>query len=105
MQSIFLYVVIALSCVVFVLFVVIGGMGWKLRRARTKFVNDTGQPDPSSDRHVLTSMTCLELHPMSSEGQSPASTDLQVLQFENKASAHYNMGFEKEIEESEQDDD
>ena len=92
------------------LFVVIGWMTRKLRRAQTKTVNetiseDTGPPDSSSDRHVSTSGICLELHPMSSEGQSPASPDLQVLQFENKASAYYNVGFKKEIEENEQDDD
>ena len=92
------------------LFVVIGGMARKLRRARTKTVNetiseDTGQPDSSSDGHVSTSGSCLELHPMSSEGQSSASHNLQVLQFENKASSHYNVGFKKEIEENEQDDD
>ena len=92
---------------VFVLLAIICGMGCKLRKAKLR-LNDTkkkadstifddiGTPVSSFDELASSPESCLQLKPMSSEGQSPAFPDPQALQFENKAFGHQNIGFAKE---------
>ena len=91
---------------VFVLLAIICGMGCKLRKAKLR-LNDTkkadstifddiGPLDSSFDELASSPESCLQLKPMSSEGQSPAFPDPQALQFENKAFGHQNIGFAKE---------
>lgn len=71
-------------------------MGCKLRKAKLR-LNDTKKKADSTDDELASSPeSCLQLKPMSSEGQSPAFPDPQALQFENKAFGHQNIGFAKE---------
>lgn len=86
---------------VFVLLAIICGMGCKLRKAKLRLNDakkkaDIGPPDSSFDELASSPESCLQLKPMSSEGQSPAFPDPQALQFENKAFGHQNIGFAKE---------
>lgn len=76
-------------------------MGCKLRKAKLRLNDakkkaDIGPPDSSFDELASSPESCLQLKPMSSEGQSPAFPDPQALKFENKAFGHQNIGFAKE---------
>ncbi|KAJ7357740.1 hypothetical protein OS493_023213 [Desmophyllum pertusum] len=68
----FIASVIVLSCIVFVLFVVIGVLIWRQRRTVPKnrttsagkaFTEDAGQPDSPRDQHVSEPGSYMELHP------------------------------------------
>lgn len=95
---------IVLSCIVFVLLVVIGVLIWRQRRTVPKnrttsagktFTEDAGQPDSPRDQHVSEPGSYMELHPRPSQEQSPAA-HYQTLQDENKAPGYYNVGLNKE---------
>ena len=101
---------IALSCIVFVLVVVIGVLIWRLRRTvannRTTtsgkaFTDDVGQPDSPHDQHVSEPGSYMELHPRPLQEQLPAAPNYQALQGKNKAPEYYNVGFNKENKEKE----
>ena len=95
-------------CVVLPLLVVIGGVACKLknRRAgaqlinRTKELNriisdDMGPPDSSHEQLASSPASYLQLHSMTSEGNSPGFPDSQVVQFENKAFDPQSVNSEK----------
>ncbi|KAJ7358728.1 hypothetical protein OS493_021499, partial [Desmophyllum pertusum] len=109
-HNIFNASVIALSCIVFVLVVVIGVLIWRLRRTvannRTTtsgkaFTDDVGQPDSPRDQHVSEPGSYMELHPRPLQEQLPAAPHYQALQGKNKAPEYYNVGFKKENKEKE----
>ncbi|XP_022783220.1 protein sidekick-2-like isoform X2 [Stylophora pistillata] len=107
-QSNFPVAVIVVLCVVLPLLVVIGGVACKLknRRAgaqlinRTKELNriisdDMGPPDSSHEQLASSPASYLQLHSMTSEGNSPGFPDSQVVQFENKAFDPQSVNSEK----------
>jgi len=96
--------VIALSCIVFVLLVVIGVLIWRLRRASPinrattadKVITDNvGQPDSPRDQHVSEPGLYMEVHLRPSEGQSRAPPEYESLQGRDKNAEYYNVGFSK----------
>lgn len=97
--------VITLSCIVFVLLVVIGVLIWRVRRAlpnnRTTtadkaIIDNVGQSDSPRNQHVSEPGLYMELHPRPSEGQSRAPPEYTSLQGRNKNSEYYNVGFSKQ---------
>ncbi|KAJ7358805.1 Cell adhesion molecule [Desmophyllum pertusum] len=109
-HNIFIASVIALSCIVFVLVVVIGVLIWRLRRTvannRTTtsgkaFTDDVGQPDSPRDQHVSEPGSYMELHPRPLQEQLPTAPHYQALQGKNEAPEYYNVGFNKENKEKE----
>ena len=95
---------ITLSCIVFVLLVIIGVLIWRLRRASPtkrattadKVITDNvGQPDSPRDQHVSEPGSYMELHPRPSEGQSRAPPEYNSLQGRDKNTEYYNVGFSK----------
>lgn len=98
----FRVVVIALSCIVFVLLVVIGVLIWRNRRfeannrttTRNKNITDEiGQPKSPRDQPVSEPCVYMELHPRPSNGQSRAPAEYQTLQGRHMTSGYYNGGF------------
>ena len=96
--------VITLSCIVFVLLVIIGVLIWRARRAlpinrattTDKVITDNvGQPDSPRDQHGSEPDPYMELHPRPSEGQSRAPPEYKSLQGKNKNTEYYNVGFSK----------
>ena len=92
--------VIAFSCIVFVLLVVIGVLIWRIRRAEpnnsTKTTNkvitkDIGQPESPRAQHVSEPGVYMELGLRPTEGQSPA--EYQTLQGRHVTSGYNNVGF------------
>ena len=104
-QQILRIIIIALSCVIFVSFLVIGMLIWRLRRtvpdnrttATDKSINEgVGLPDSPRDQHVSEPGVYMELHPRCSQGQSREPPEYQSLQDKNVTSGYYNVGFKKE---------
>ena len=104
-------------CVFCVFLAVIGVLvyKWKYRRAGIELNDKTndlnrlvydvmGPLDSSYEQLASSSGPCLQLHSMSSEGQSPAYLELQGLKFENRAFDSQSVSFEKETEEREGED-
>ena len=97
----FRVVVIALSCIVFVLLVVIGVLIWRNRRSepnnrttRNKNITDEiGQPKSPRDQPVSEPGVYMELHPRPSDGQSRAPAEYQTLQGRHMTSGFYTDGF------------
>jgi len=95
--------VIALSCTVFVLLVVIGVLIWRIRRAepnnKTTTVNkvisdDIGQPKSPRAQHVSEPGVYMELgHTRPTDGQSRA--EYQTLVGRHVTSGYYNVGLKK----------
>lgn len=95
--------VITLSCIVFVLLVVIGLMIWRARRAlpnnrattaADKAITDSvGKPDSPHDEQVSEPGLYMELHPRPSEGRLRATPEYMSIQGRNKNSDCYNVGF------------
>ena len=95
--------VIAFSCIVFILLVVIGVLIWRIRRAepnnRTTTVNkvvtdDIGQPKSPRAQHVSEPGVYMELsHTRPTDGQSRA--EYQTLQARHVTSGYYNVGFKE----------
>ncbi|KAL9950691.1 hypothetical protein ACROYT_G043230 [Oculina patagonica] len=103
-NSIFNAYSIALSCVVFVLLVVIGVLIWRLRRAvphnRTTttdkiITDDIGKPDLPRDQHMSVPDSYMELHPRPSESQSFSPPDFKSAHDTNKNPGYYNLGLNK----------
>ena len=104
-NSIFSASVISLSCIVFVLLVVIGVLIWRLRRAvpnnRATSVEEvikddmTGKPDLPRDQHVSVPGSSMELRPRPSEGQSFAPPEIKSSHGTNKDLGYYNVEFNK----------
>ena len=95
---------VTLSCIVFVLLVIIVVLIWRLRRASPikrataadKVITDNvGQPDSPRDQHVSELGSYMELHPRPSEGQSRAHPEYNSLQGKNKNTEYYNVGFSR----------
>ena len=63
-----------------------------------------GTLDSSYEQLASSSGPCLQLHSMSSEGQSPAYLELQGLKFGNRAFDSQSVNFEKETEKREGED-
>jgi len=95
--------VIALSCVVFLQFVVIAFLIWRQKRAPGK----TNTPDncttseverhrSPSDYHISEPGVYMELHPRPLEGQSREPPEYQALQGKNTTPGYYNVGFNTE---------
>lgn len=91
-----------LSCIVFILLVIIGVLIWRARRAlpidrattTDKVITDNiGQPDSPRDQHVSEPSPYMELHPRSSERQSHAPPEYTSLQGKDKNTEYYNVGF------------
>ena len=102
MHNILRAAVIALSCIVFVLLVVISFLIWRIRRAesnnRTTTTNkaitdDIGKPKSPRDHHASEPGLYMELHPRPSNGQSRAPAEYQTLQGRQNTSGSYNVGF------------
>ena len=97
--------VITLSCIVFVLLVVVGLMIWRARRAlpnnrattaSDKAITDSvGNPDSPRDQHVPEPGSHMELHRRPSEGQSRAPPEYVSLQGRDKNPECYNTGLSK----------
>ena len=97
--------VITLSCIVFVLLVVVGLMIWRARRtlpnnrattASDKAITDSvGNPDSPRDQHVPEPGSHMELHRRPSEGQSRTPPEYVRLQGRDKNPECYNVGFSK----------
>ena len=93
--------VIALSCIVFVLLVVIGVLIWRIRRAEpnnrttvNKVISDNiGQPKSPRAQHVSEPGVYMELGTRPTDGQSPA--EYQTLQGSHVTSGYYNVGFKE----------
>ena len=101
-QNIVRVAVIPLSCIVFVLLVVIGVLIWRIRRAepnnRTTTANkptdDIGQPKSPRAQHVSEPGVYMELDASPSEGQSREAAEYQTLQGRHQTSGYYNVGIE-----------
>ncbi|KAL9950719.1 hypothetical protein ACROYT_G043265 [Oculina patagonica] len=111
-NGIFNATVITLSCIIFLLLVVIGVLTWRLRRAvpnnRTTtadkaITDDIGQPDLPLDQRVSEPVSYMELRPRPSEGQSRAPPEYASLQEANKNPGYYNVGFTKRANRNEHD--
>ena len=99
----FLYAtVITLSCMLFVLLVVIGVLVWRLRRALPNnasstedrsITDDVGQGVSPRDQHMSEQGSYLELRPRALEGQSPEPPEYKSLQSEDENTEYYNVGF------------
>ena len=99
----FLYAtVITLSCMLFVLLVVIGVLVWRLRRAlpnnassteERSITDDVGQGVSPRDQHMSEQGSYLELRPRALEGQSPEPPEYKSLQSEDENTEYYNVGF------------
>ena len=94
--------VTTLSCIVFVLLVIIGVLIWRLRRAspinRTttaeKVITDSvGQPDSPLDQPVSEPSSYMKLHPRSLQGQSRAPSEYESPQDRGKNTEYDNVGF------------
>jgi len=94
--------VTTLSCIVFVLLVIIGVFIWRLRRAspinRTttteKVIADSvGQPDSPLDQPVSETGLYMDLHPRPLDGQSRAPPEYKSPQGRGKNTEYYNVGF------------
>ena len=90
-----------LSCIVFILLVIIGVLIWRLRRALpinratttdNVITNKVGQPDSPRDQHVSEPDSYMELHPRPSERQSHAPPEYTSLQGKDKNTEYYNVG-------------
>ena len=112
-QHILRAAVVPLSCIVFVLLVVIGVFIWRTRRAepnnRTTTANktitdDIGQPKSPRAQHVSEPGVYMELHPRPTDGQSGAPAEYQTLQGRHMTSGFYNVGF-KEGRKKEEDEE
>ena len=92
--------VIALSCIVFVLLVVIGVLIWRIRRAEPNnrtttankiITNAIGQSESARAQHMSEPGVYMELGLRPTDGQSPA--EYQTLQGTHVTSGYYNVGF------------
>ncbi|PFX30094.1 Coagulation factor V [Stylophora pistillata] len=105
-QSIFFAGVIALSCIVVVLLIIICGLIWQYRRAvhkriqrkqRVDFDGVKSSPDQqSSDEHASDPNTYMELKPRPSIQESQVLTEYQSLQEKPEKQGYYNMVLQKE---------
>lgn len=102
MQHILRVAVIAMSCIVFILLVVICVLIWRIRRAepikRTTTTNkaitdDIGQPKSPRAQHVSEPGEYMELHPTPTHGQSHAPAEYQTLPGRHMILGFYNGGF------------
>ena len=96
MQHILRVAVISLSCIVFVLLVVIGVLIWRIRRAEpaNKAINDDiGQPKSPRVQHVSDPGVYMELQPRPTDGHSRAPAEYLTLQGRHMTSGYYNGGF------------
>ena len=106
-QSIFLASVIALSCIVVVLLIIICGLIWQRRRAvpnrRTRskekvdFDGVKSSPDQQRrDQHASDPDLYMELKPRPSNQECHVPTEYQSLQEELEKPGYYNMVLQKE---------
>ena len=106
-QSIFLASVIALSCIVVVLLIIICGLIWQRRRAvpnwrtRSEKKNDfdgvKSSPDQElRDQHASDTDLYMELKPRPSNQESHVPTEYQSLHEEPENPGYYNMVLQKE---------
>lgn len=92
-------VVIALSCVVFLQFVVIAFLIWRQKRAMPGKTNTSDNCTTSegerhrspSDYHISEPGVYMELHPRPLEGQSRGPSEYQALQGKNTTPSYYNV--------------
>ncbi|XP_022796913.1 putative tyrosine-protein kinase Wsck [Stylophora pistillata] len=88
--------VIALSCVVFVLFIVIGALIWRLRRTEPQKPTTTVYseiPVRSGGHQVSEPVVYMELQRRPSEGKSREPLEYQSMQDTNVTPDYCNMGF------------
>ncbi|PFX30093.1 Down syndrome cell adhesion molecule-like [Stylophora pistillata] len=106
-QSIFFASVIALSCIVVVLLIIICGLIWQYRRAvhykriqRKQRVDFDGvkssHDQQSSDEHASDPNTYMELKPWPSTQESEVPTEYQSLQEKPEKQGYYNVVLQKE---------
>ena len=95
---------ITLSCIVFVLLIVIGVLIWRRKRALTNnriesadnaVIDETVQSALPREQHTSKPDSYMELCLRPSEGQSRVPPEYTSLQGSHVASAYYNVGFEK----------
>ena len=101
-NSVLYATVITLSCMLFVLLVVIGVLVWRLRRALPNntsstedksITDDVGQGVSPPDQHLSEEGSYLELSPRALEGQSSGPPEYKSLQSKDEDTEYYNVGF------------
>ena len=102
MQHILRVAVTPLSCIVFVLLVVIGVLIWRIRRAKPNnratttnktISDDIGQPKSPRVQHVSDPGVYMELQLRPTDGHSRAPAEYLTLQGRHMTSGYYNGGF------------
>ena len=104
-SNIYHVIVIALSCLVLVLLIAVGLLTWCLRRAVNnkpehippKYTSDeVRQYDSTRDQHVPEELPYMELKPEPLKELPHATETYQSLQDAVSSSAYYNIGFNRE---------
>ena len=110
-NSVLYATVITLSCIVFVLLVVIGVFIWRLRRAlpesrattADKSITDNVRQSVSPrDQQMPEPDSYMELSPRPFEGQPPGPSVYKSLQGKDKNDEYYNVGFKDGKDEQEE---
>ena len=102
-SNIYRIIVIALSCLVFVVLIAVSLLTWRLRRAVNKSEqtpqrhtsNEVEQHNSTRDQHVPEELSYMELKPGPLKGLPRATQTYQSLQGANTSPAYYNAGFNR----------
>lgn len=100
-SSIYLFIIIALSCLVLVVLIAVGLLTWRLRRAVNNKRETTPQRDISVEQHDSTrdqhvqELSYMELKPGAPEDLPRATHNYQSPQSADASSAHCNVGFNR----------